>query len=375
MQSSKLQKAINAIKSGDRKTGYQLLVQVIRADPNSKEAEIAWLWMYRIVKSPEKKRQCLNAALKINPTNEIARKQIEQIDKKESNKFQLPAVEDIVPSVSVRKDFNDRSEVKPNEKEIEANQKGSFVSNSRAWIIIFVVLVVGAILVIALIGSIFSENERVDQPVPTIAKVVQIPPTFTPLPTFDLRPTYTRRSIATPRPTNTQTPISVQTSEAGFLTEPSRGDIILPTLTSQPRFVGTEAEFIGYIRNKYSSISGQALDIVDVSVFNESGENGLRSVAIQLSNDSAALFARQSAADATDYGRNLIQDAITYFGGESHLIRVYELFYDDYLSDAYFDEQWYYIGDYSIRRDAWPIYRDYINGYYKEGYISLDVWN
>jgi hypothetical protein len=71
-----LQKAINAIKAGDKAAGQRFLVEVLRADPKS---EAAWLWMAVTLDDPQKKRECLQRALQINPGNDIARKGLAQL--------------------------------------------------------------------------------------------------------------------------------------------------------------------------------------------------------------------------------------------------------------------------------------------------------
>jgi hypothetical protein len=75
-----LQEAINSIKTGDKKHGYRLLVEVIKNNPPREEAELAWLWMSVAVSSLEKKRQSLETVLKINPDNEVARKRLAKLD-------------------------------------------------------------------------------------------------------------------------------------------------------------------------------------------------------------------------------------------------------------------------------------------------------
>lgn len=65
-----LQSAIEAIKAGNRAAGQQLLVQYLKANPNS---EAAWLWMAITFDEADKKRKCLNTALEINPNSQAAR--------------------------------------------------------------------------------------------------------------------------------------------------------------------------------------------------------------------------------------------------------------------------------------------------------------
>jgi hypothetical protein len=96
---SKLQQAVTAIKSGDRKLGYQLLIEVIKTEPQSKDAETAWLWMAAIVDEPEKKRKCLETVLAMNPSNTVAKKGLAQLVSPEKPPFdvEMPKVGDIAP--------------------------------------------------------------------------------------------------------------------------------------------------------------------------------------------------------------------------------------------------------------------------------------
>jgi hypothetical protein len=67
----KLEQAVQAIKTGDKAAGLVLLAQVIRTDPNN---ESAWIWMATAQDDPEKKKQCLERVLRINPANERVRR-------------------------------------------------------------------------------------------------------------------------------------------------------------------------------------------------------------------------------------------------------------------------------------------------------------
>ncbi len=69
--STQLQRAITAIKSGDKKTGKQLLTKALQADPRN---EKAWLWLAHVVDSPKQRQECLERVLTINPHNENARR-------------------------------------------------------------------------------------------------------------------------------------------------------------------------------------------------------------------------------------------------------------------------------------------------------------
>lgn len=78
--SDKIQQAVTAIKAGKKRTAYQLLTQIIKADPKSKEAEKAWILMSVVVEDPNRKRQSLDAALALNPNNIEAQRQLKKLN-------------------------------------------------------------------------------------------------------------------------------------------------------------------------------------------------------------------------------------------------------------------------------------------------------
>ena len=75
MTATKLQEAINCIKSGDRQTGQRLLTEVLHAEPGN---EAAWLWMSALM-SGEKRRFCLEKVLSLNPNHPQAREQLAKL--------------------------------------------------------------------------------------------------------------------------------------------------------------------------------------------------------------------------------------------------------------------------------------------------------
>ena len=68
--------AITAIRSGDQARGRTLLAQVLRIDPRN---ETAWLWMASVAETPERRRECLERALTINPNSQIARRALQKL--------------------------------------------------------------------------------------------------------------------------------------------------------------------------------------------------------------------------------------------------------------------------------------------------------
>lgn len=68
--SDSLQAAISAIRDGDKARGQRLLAQLLLADPGD---EMAWLWLAAITDHDERRRECLERVLRINPNREAAR--------------------------------------------------------------------------------------------------------------------------------------------------------------------------------------------------------------------------------------------------------------------------------------------------------------
>ena len=75
-----LQQAITAIKSGDKATGKQLLIdEVLKQNPRD---ENAWLWMTQVADADEDRVNYLQHVLKINPNNEAAKRGLAALQKK-----------------------------------------------------------------------------------------------------------------------------------------------------------------------------------------------------------------------------------------------------------------------------------------------------
>ncbi len=203
---------------------------------------------------------------------------------------------------------------------------------------------------------------------PQASPTSSLPPTNTPFvqPTKAIRETPTSAPPSNTATSAPPTPIPPTATAAV---------VILPTLTPIHSFQGTDQQFEAYIRENYSQIDGQPLGIESVDIHNESGENGFRAIWIRLSDAGANTLTNHPQSSMYLYGERLMDDGLAFYGGESFSVIVNYRFYDDYLADRYFDEE-YYIGDYSTAHDAWPIHRDYIDGFYiDEGYRTLDVWN
>jgi hypothetical protein len=73
-----VQSAIEAAKHGDKNKALDFIKQVLAANPNDVEA---WLVLATVVDDHERKSQCLKRVLSLDPTNQIARKEMLEMDR------------------------------------------------------------------------------------------------------------------------------------------------------------------------------------------------------------------------------------------------------------------------------------------------------
>ena len=202
-------------------------------------------------------------------------------------------------------------------------------------------------------------------------------PTQTPthIPTQTPQPTATNTRVVPPTATVTPTVQKVSKPQSTPISQSPPKSITLPTTVAPQTVPRNETDFKNYLRSKYSVIAGKNLKIKDISIFNEGGAYPLRAVSIELTTDSALyVFGKQTRVAAREYGKNLLKDTVAYFGGQESSAYVSEIFYTDELLDSYFDDEWYYIGDYDIY-DGWYISKDYVQAHYINGYEDIKVWN
>ena len=77
----KLQRAIAAIKAGDKETCKGLLIEALKEDRRN---ENAWLWMTQVVSTKDERIKCLQNVLKINPDNEKAKRGLAKLKQAET---------------------------------------------------------------------------------------------------------------------------------------------------------------------------------------------------------------------------------------------------------------------------------------------------
>ena len=73
-----VQAAIDAVNQGDKPKAVELARQALIVNPNDVDV---WLVLAAVLDDPEKKRQCLNRVLKLDPTNKLAREELLDMDR------------------------------------------------------------------------------------------------------------------------------------------------------------------------------------------------------------------------------------------------------------------------------------------------------
>jgi hypothetical protein len=140
-------------------------------------------------------------------------------------------------------------------------------------------------------------------------------------------------------PTNTASPTPPSTATIAPTDTPA-ATAVLPTATPLPPTStpsptrppatpeppppiasGEAAQFQAYVRTYYNTIAGQPLDILAITFYEM--EAGLPRITVYVAGDDTNTgFAAQSAEDAEDYGRRLLDDAKRYFDGQSCAVAV-----------------------------------------------------
>jgi hypothetical protein len=97
-----VQRAIDAIRSGDRIAGRRLLAQVLYAEPQNVQA---WLWMSSAAETDKQRRECLLRALAIDPENQVARAGLAQLEESSPTEDQ-PATAGLDPTLRRKAERN-----------------------------------------------------------------------------------------------------------------------------------------------------------------------------------------------------------------------------------------------------------------------------
>ncbi len=98
-----LQKGIKAARRGHKEPAQKLLGQVVQADPANEQA---WLWLSKVVEQPEKKAQCLERVIQLNPDNQWAAQELAALQSQ-------PAAAEEIVAVDAAPDVEAQPELKP----------------------------------------------------------------------------------------------------------------------------------------------------------------------------------------------------------------------------------------------------------------------
>jgi hypothetical protein len=100
-----LKQARQHIKDGNRREALLQLKQVVQTHPKSKDAELAWFWMAKLLQEPTKKKKCLVNVLKLNPNHKSAKEELRNLTAQQTKaSIEEPRLDEILPPVqSVQK--------------------------------------------------------------------------------------------------------------------------------------------------------------------------------------------------------------------------------------------------------------------------------
>ena len=100
-----VQSALKSAREGENNNAIGLLKQVLTANPGDIDA---WLVLAAVVDHPQRKRQCFNRVLAIDPAHPLAREELDQMDRAEAGEMESYAKEPASDTALL-----DRDEVPP----------------------------------------------------------------------------------------------------------------------------------------------------------------------------------------------------------------------------------------------------------------------
>ena len=189
-------------------------------------------------------------------------------------------------------------------------------------------------------------------------------PGNTPGPTLTLPPTT---EAATALPSGNDPP--TETADAFADTA---GETPLPP---PPRISpGDQAQFETYVRDHYSTITGQPLDIVAVTL-DTTDANVPRFVVEVAGGDTNNVFAAQPAASVSDFGHRLLDDAKFYFNGQDCAITVVSTYQTSYPDVCKNNSSWCDLVIYDESSGRWTAAWTYVLGTSIDAADTVETWN
>ena len=137
MESDKINRAVELIKSGDKQAAMIILKEILQADPNNASA---WSWLYDCVDTVEQKKYCLKQVLRIHPEYGKAREKLFNLENFVIQDHQSKA----------QTSQSQKNNINQSESKNKANtKKGKVSKNNNNFLLVGFVIIGLIILVVA----------------------------------------------------------------------------------------------------------------------------------------------------------------------------------------------------------------------------------
>jgi len=283
-----LAQGIAAVKARNIQQARQLLDAAIRASPND---ELTWGWFYNVCKNDEERLRCLREVLRINPSNEIARRKYNELV---ALSLQSPPA---APTIK-------------NQVNLSRFQK--LVLGGLALILIVALVGVGVIIWPDISRIIFPPTESpivmsassTDPPLPVASPTERpIPttriqkPTWTPLPTITPWSILTR--IATVTALSTPTPQKLSTPTPKKVVATSPPIVVKPDCSAQYDYIEAVHQYnLNYLNAYYDQVLSSYQSLLEQALRDRDARRVL-----QLQQQIEQLKAQRDAAINTENAR------------------------------------------------------------------------
>jgi hypothetical protein len=227
-----LDDAVNAIRSGNREQGRQLLEEILETDEGNEDV---WLWLSSVVDTDEDREICLENVLALNPDNVVAQRGLEALRSGTFNVHEIEeAVEETAPAPPADATFLDQftiaGESESGAEELDLPFPGQKAKTAKTGGLnkrIIILAAVGLCIVLALAAAVAynvilgdkggtpapqGQPAQNGQPTATLSPS-PAPPTDTPTPTKTPLQLPTRKPTGAPTPT--ATPVVSPTAPVG----------------------------------------------------------------------------------------------------------------------------------------------------------------
>ena len=216
------QRGVAAARGGQKRVAAGLLTRSLRLDPRN---EAAWLWLSGVLENPQQIAFCLQAVLRINPTNEHALKGMRWLEGRGllgEGQPQAPSISAPLPTVPTIGASAEREEQREQREAWWVRWRHTRREDRKVGLLVPAMLIVLLVSILLLHSSLARANDErqravylASQPKPTAP-----PPTLTPPPTatgvvtiLDSNPAA-QRDAASTYYLSALTPVRVQLREA-----------------------------------------------------------------------------------------------------------------------------------------------------------------